>query len=175
MIRDRGVRILTIQFPILKYFGGFTSADKVIDTNIPSARLAAITEVFFEPSAPFPEADFHGVTFRNSSTGSSAIIESRAIGVTQRSAQLNAVSGTDPATGLPPAALPFSYEVTTGVKIVRWRIGFLIVITQPGLVTQTGTWYFRARFEPSDSSISDDELDRLFSLCTAEIVQSFEI
>jgi hypothetical protein len=172
--RNQGTRQIEALILLKQVVGAIIPAERWIDISVPSARLQATIEVFFEALPPFVEADFHGVT-PNYSTSSSVIIEARAVGIRNPTQQLNALSGTSPATGLPAAALPFSWEVTTGIRDIRFRCGLLTVSRISDAAAVSGSWYLRARWEPSDSSMLDSELVEFFAKCQIAVAFAVDI
>lgn len=68
----------------------------------------------------------------------------------------------------PVTALPYSYEVNSAVT--KYDVLFSCKGSQYGGAGGSSIdWYIRCRFEPNDSSITDDELQKLFDACTLKV------
>jgi hypothetical protein len=162
VVRNKGIRQIEAKIDL----GAFTVAlgsDVIrhIDVYVPSARLSMGGEAYFEATV----GDFQ---IGNGTFSSRWVVRARAKGNRLISNPLHRVDPS-PDSVLTSQLLPRSYETDSAVKILRFEMDLNCPLNAIA-VPFPGSWFFRAYWEPNDTSITDEELTVMFSLCHAELV-----
>lgn len=153
-VNSNGLRIKGQLIELYRYDGS-VNAIRSFDITNPSTRIAGWVEVFFEQDGDTLVADYD-------STWNIAVY---ARGVNKGENTLNLVDPPGPPiSALTDPDIPRSYSWQDSGKIVRVRLNLGVVQDSGGFPIQ-GTWYARVYWEPTDSTIEENELQKMFSEC----------